>query len=195
MKYRTHVTLTLAIGLPLMAASGEVSFLNGCALGIGSLLPDIDHPSSFLGKRNKIASGITNKTLGHRGGTHSLLGAVIVFVLGTVIQFHYLSASGQNVTFWLLIGYLMHLIEDSFSKEGIHWLWPYKKKRKRTKLVYYTTGGIGEHLVLGFTLCLLLIEFRLLWLGTLGQLVHCQWLAVIQTKFTMLQHALLSIIK
>ena len=50
MKYRTHVTLTLAIGLPLMAASGEVSFLNGCALGIGSLLPDIDHPSSFLGK-------------------------------------------------------------------------------------------------------------------------------------------------
>lgn len=127
MKYRTHVTLTLAVGLPLMAASGEVSFLNGCALGIGSLLPDIDHPSSFLGKRNKIASGITNKTLGHRGGTHSLLGAVIVFVLGTVIQFHYLSASGQNVTFWLLIGYLMHLIEDSFSKEGIHWLWPYKR--------------------------------------------------------------------
>ena len=178
MKYRTHVTLTLAVGLPLMAASGEVSFLNGCALGIGSLLPDIDHPSSFLGKRNKIASGITNKTLGHRGGTHSLLGAVIVFVLGTVIQFHYLSASGQNVTFWLLIGYLMHLIEDSFSKEGIHWLWPYKKKRKRPKLIYYTTGGIGEHLVLGFTLCLLLIEFRLLWLGTLGQMIlatSCGW--------------------
>lgn len=195
MKYRTHITLTLAVGLPLMAASGEVSLLNGCALGVGSLLPDIDHPGSFLGKRNKIASGITNKTLGHRGGTHSLLGAVIVFILGTIVQFHYLSASGQNMTFWLMLGYLMHLVEDSFSREGIHWLWPYKKKRKRTKLVYYTTGGIGEHLVLGFTLCLLLIEFRLLWLGTLGQLIHCQWLAVIQTKFTMLQHALLSIIK
>lgn len=195
MKYRTHITLTLAVGLPLMAASGEVSLLNGCALGIGSLLPDIDHPSSFLGKRNKIASGITNKTLGHRGGTHSLLGAVVVFILGTIVQFHYLSAPGQNVTFWLMLGYLMHLVEDSFSKEGIHWLWPYKKKRKRTKLFYYTTGGIGEHLVLGFTLCLLLIEFRLLWLGTLGQLIHCQWLTVIQTEFTMLQHALLSIVK
>lgn len=195
MKYRTHITLTLAAGLPLMAASGEVSLLNGCALGIGSLLPDIDHPSSFLGKRNKIASGITNKAFGHRGGTHSLLGAAIVFILSTIVQFHYLSASGQNVTFWLVVGYLMHLIEDSFSRDGIHWLWPYKKKRRRTKLIYYTTGGIGEHLVLGFTLCLLLIEFRLLWIGTLGQMIHCQWLMVIQEKFTGFQHILLSAIK
>lgn len=195
MKYRTHITLTLAVGLPLMAASGEVSLLNGCALGVGSLFPDIDHPSSFLGKRNKIASGITNKTLGHRGGTHSLLGAAIIFVLGTIVQFHYLSASGQNATFWLMIGYVMHLIEDSFSREGIHWLWPYKKKRKRPKLIYYTTGGIGEYLVLGFTLCLLLIEFRLLWLGTLGQMIHCHWLAIVQIKFTAFQHILLSIIK
>ena len=62
-------------------------------------------------------------------------------------------------------------------------------------LIYYTRGGIGEQLVLGFTLCLLLIEFRLLWLGTLGQVIHCQWLTAVQVKFAALQHALLAIIK
>lgn len=190
MKYQTHITTTMAVGLPLMATLNEVSVLNVCALGIGSLLPDIDHPSSFLGKRNKIASGITNHTLGHRGGTHSILGAVIVFVIGTFIQFRYLTSAGQNVTFWLVFGYLFHLIEDTFSKDGIHWLWPYKKKRKRKKLIYYTTGGIGEYLILGFTLCLLLIEVRLLWLGNLGHLFQCEWFRIIQDKFITLQHIL-----
>lgn len=186
MKYRTHFTLTMAIGLPLMAATNEISFLNGLALGLGSLLPDIDHPSSFLGKRNKIASGITNKTFGHRGATHSLLGVILVFVIGTFIQFHYLSSSGKYVTFWLVLGYLLHLIEDSFSKEGIPWLWPYKKHCS-PKLIYYTTGGIGEYLILGFTLCLLLIEIRLLWLGTLSKVVSCGWMNSFQNFVLHLQ--------
>ena len=190
MKYQTHLTLTMAVGLPLMAATNEVSALNVCVLGIGSLLPDIDHPSSFLGKRNKIASGITNKTLGHRGGTHSLIGVIITFVICTFIQFHYFASSGANMTFWLLFGFLAHLIEDSFSKDGIHWLWPRKKRRKHPKLIYYTTGGIGEYLILGFTLCLLLIEIRLYWIGHLNQVVHADWILSIQNQFDKIQHLL-----
>lgn len=189
MKYRTHFTLTMAIGLPLMAATNEISFLNGFALGVGSLLPDIDHPSSFIGKRNKIASGLANKTLGHRGATHSFLGMILIFIIGTFIQFHYLSSSGQYVTFWLVGGYLLHLIEDSFSKEGIPWLWPYKK-RHSSKFFYYTTGGVGEYLILGFTLCLLLIELRLLWLGNLGRMVPCGWLNILQEFITRIQNVL-----
>lgn len=187
MKYRTHLATTMAIGLPLMAGLNEISLINIGALGLGSLLPDIDHPSSFLGKRNKIASGITNKTLGHRGGTHSLIGVFVVFILGTFIQQNYLAVSGQNMTFWLVFGFLFHLIEDAFSKEGIHWLWPYKRKRRRKKIIYYTTGGIGEYLILGFTLCLLLIELRLLYLGTLNQFTHFTWLNEVQSKFEYLQ--------
>lgn len=190
MKYRTHFTLTVALGLPLMAATNEINFLNGLALGLGSLLPDIDHPGSFLGKRNKIASGLTNKTFGHRGATHSFLGVILVFIGGTFIQFHYLSTSGRYVTFWLIFGYLFHLIEDSFSKEGIPWLWPYKKHCS-SKVIYYTTGGVGEYLVLGFTICLLLIEIRLLWLGTLGKEIPCEWVNSLQSFVLHIQSTLL----
>lgn len=190
MKYRTHLTTTLVVGLPLMASVNEVSLFNVCVLGIGSLLPDIDHPNSFLGKRNKIASGITSKTLGHRGGTHSLLGGLLIFWLCSFIQFRYLSNQGINMTFWLLFGFLAHLLEDSFSKEGIHWLWPYKKRRSGEKLIYYTTGGISEYLILGFTLCLLLIEIRLLYLGTLGQFINGNWLIKVQQVFDEVQHLL-----
>lgn len=193
MKYRTHLTTTMAVGLPLMATVNQVSILNLCALGIGSLLPDIDHPSSFLGKRNKIASGITNKTLGHRGGTHSLVGLVVVFILSTILQVHYLTSSGNYLTFWVLFGFLFHLIEDSFSKEGIHWLWPYKRRRHGEKMIYYTTGGIGEYLILGFTLCLLLIELRLLYLGTLGQVISVPWLSMLQDKLLQFQHTIMKI--
>ena len=99
MKYRTHITLTLAVGLPLMAASGEVSLLNGCALGVGSLLPDIDHPSSYLGKRHKMVSGVTNKAFGHRGITHSLLGFILIGIIVKFIQKQYLTDRIEDIVF------------------------------------------------------------------------------------------------
>ena len=62
MEYKTHLISTIVVGLPVMASGGQVELLNIGMLGLGSLLPDIDHPQSFLGQRNKLASGLTNKT-------------------------------------------------------------------------------------------------------------------------------------
>ena len=86
------------------------------------LLPDIDHPKSFLGQRLKWISKPIARAFGHRGFTHSLL-AVIVFIgqvcccvffekLIEVIQFC-LAAFFQctifnhgNVFFWnIIIGF------------------------------------------------------------------------------------------
>lgn len=63
----------MAVGIPLMSCAGDLNFSNAMALCAGTLLPDIDHPGSYMGKRNKFISKVANKTLGHRGGTHSLL--------------------------------------------------------------------------------------------------------------------------
>src|ERR1700712_3848689 len=46
----------------------------------GSLLPDIDHPKSWVGRRSRPVSTAIAATLGHRGVTHSAL-AVVVLVL------------------------------------------------------------------------------------------------------------------
>lgn len=172
MQYRTHITVSLAVGLPLMAATDQLTVINTCALVLGSLLPDIDHPKSFIGKHNQLVSQVTNKTLGHRGATHSLVVAFGIYFIFLFIAKKYFSASAMLTPFWTLVGYLLHLVEDSFSKNGIHWFWPLSKKKKsrRKKVFYYRTGQLSEYLVLGFSLCLVLIELKLIISDQLGNL-------------------------
>lgn len=79
MQYKTHLAVSLAVGIPLMSCAGDLNFPNAMALCAGTLLPDIDHPGSYMGKRIKFISKVANKTLGHRGGTHSLLFAGLVY--------------------------------------------------------------------------------------------------------------------
>lgn len=183
MEYKTHLVSTIVLGLPLMASGGQVGVLNIGMLSLGSLLPDIDHPRSFLGKRNKIASGLTNKAFGHRKATHSLVALVIVYWLMSIFAAHYLTTSGSFTPFWLTFGYLCHLIEDSFSKDGVNWLWPKQRKVKHgnQQLLFYKTGSLGEYLVLGLVICLLLIEVRLLWIGQLDHLLAGKYLITVQS--------------
>ena len=161
MEFKSHITATLAIGAPLIVASGEMSLINLGALAAGSLLPDIDHPDSYFGRRHKVISNVTTKTLGHRGATHSLLGLAACYLLFLVVQKFYLSAELRWLPFWLAVGYLAHLIEDSFSARGIQWLWPLKISKKTKKFFFYNTGGISEYLLLEFFLCLLVMEIYL----------------------------------
>lgn len=182
MEYKTHLISTIVVGLPVMASGGQVELLNIGMLGLGSLLPDIDHPQSFLGQRNKLASGLTNKTFGHRKATHSLVALVVVFWLMSVLASNYLTSRGVYTPFWLTFGYFCHLIEDSFSQEGVNWLWPKKRKTKHSgKFVSYKTGSLAEYLVFGLMICLLLIELRLIWIGQLDDLLDGKYLLAVQT--------------
>ena len=40
---------------------------------IGSLLPDVDHPKSWVGRRTRPVSTVIASMLGHRGVTHSAI--------------------------------------------------------------------------------------------------------------------------
>ena len=165
MQAKTHITTTLALGLPLMSLTNELTFVNVGVLAVGSLLPDIDHPSSYLGKRHKMVSGVTNKAFGHRGITHSLLGFILI---GIIVN---LTDRIEDIVFWLMLGYLLHLLEDSFSQRGVKWLYPFTKSGSSFggKFAFYKTGQLSEYLVMGFMLCLLLMEVRLFLLGNLNR--------------------------
>lgn len=193
MQYRTHITVSLAVGLPMLAAVDQVTFINTAVLVCGSVLPDIDHPKSFIGKRSQVVSKVANKTLGHRGATHSLVVAAGVYLLALFNAKAYLATAAMHLPFWLLIGYLLHLIEDSFSKNSIHWFWPFSKFKKsaRKRLFYYRTGHVSEYLILGFALCLLLIELNLLWSGHLTSLFDHGWAASLKLLIAKLQLLLL----
>ena len=82
----------------------DISFF--IATGIGSLLPDIDHPESLLGSEMDFIGGLIK----HRTITHSISFAVIM----GLIVFCFSAAAGIGVT----VGILSHLLLDMIDVKG-----------------------------------------------------------------------------
>ena len=149
---------------------GVVAVMGGAFLG--SVLPDIDHRGSFIGRRLRIIStpfaiagvatkqvkkvtnavagkkGSADSIISHRGITHTL-----IFALGLCILLSYLvmQLSGISQTIMLFFGLglfggiLSHLALDMLTKGGIPLLYPFIKKD--ISLAGFKTGGIGEYVV------------------------------------------------
>lgn len=87
---------------------------------MGALLPDIDHPKSWVGKRLRPLSTIIAAVLGHRGATHSLLAAAGCAWL----LFH--DGTPRAIVAPVLVGYLSHLAGDLLTPRGLRLAWPFK---------------------------------------------------------------------
>lgn len=99
---------------------------------IGGIAPDIDQPTAPFWRNLPIGYHI-GKTLdrllgGHRFISHSLVGLVIFGV-----AFHYflqvLTPSfpklNMEIIWWaFMVGFVSHLVMDTFTKEGVPWLLP-----------------------------------------------------------------------
>jgi inner membrane protein len=82
--------------------------LNPLILSLGCLLPDSDHRSTLIGKVLPLWLFFS-----HRGFTHTVWG-LLIFVVAT----GYLTSRWD----WALalgVGYLTHLVSDSFTPSGI----------------------------------------------------------------------------
>ena len=110
---------------------------------IGSLTPDIDHPTSRVGKKFllKPFSIFLNKFFGHRTITHS----VIVAILMTIVLFSLstmttgvLNYIYTNAVIGYSVGYFSHLLLDMFTVEGIPVFYPLIKRKYR--LAKFKTG-------------------------------------------------------
>lgn len=160
MQYKTHLVVTYAATLPMLVSSDSLTIGNIVVLGIGALFPDIDHPDSFIGQRVPLVSDGVRKVFGHRGIVHSVIGA-LCFTLLTRFLIAVFDWPVEWST-WFLIGFLAHLIEDSFSKHGIAWLRPIYNKNLQFgfKKIYYTTGGTSEYIV--FVLAVAVLIYQLI---------------------------------
>jgi inner membrane protein len=87
----------------------------------GSLLPDIDHPKSWIGRRTRPVSTAIAKILGHRGVTHSALAVVGLVVL--LLHNGYRQAAVSA----LAVGYASHLAADMLTPRGLRLAWPLQK--------------------------------------------------------------------
>ncbi|HWL81864.1 MAG TPA: metal-dependent hydrolase [Roseomonas sp.] len=109
----------------------------------GALLPDVDHPKSWVGKLLRPVSTVLATVLGHRGVTHSLV--AVVGCAALLVR--------QNVplaiTAPLVVGYLSHLAADLLTPGGLRLAWPL---RGTYSLPLCRTGSPFEPLVVALAL-------------------------------------------
>ena len=152
MLYRTHVVSSLAVGTALVVATDYPYTADLVAgLMIGSVLPDIDEPNSFIGRRSFGLSKLINRLFGHRGFTHSLTCWIMLAILSLLYS--------NTFTISISLGYLFHLMGDLFSTSGLRLFLPFSEKRVKM-FITYQTGGTREKMI--FYLCIVLIMFFVL---------------------------------
>lgn len=95
---------------------------------IASIIPDIDHPNSPVGKAVLPLSRYINKNHGHRTITHSLLFLGTMTLIVYIIE-QYIIGSGAAysiITFW---GIFSHIILDMITKSGVYIFYPWIRNR------------------------------------------------------------------
>ena len=99
---------------------------------IGGIAPDIDQPTAPFW-RNLPVGGVIGRVIdkllgGHRFLSHSILGIGLFGVASYwLLMFIHPLMPGVNVPYvWyaFLIGFVSHLVMDTFTKEGVPWLLP-----------------------------------------------------------------------
>lgn len=130
----------IAVGAALWAVTARAAGLEAAepqALGaaaLGALLPDIDHPQSWAGRKMRVVSIPLSMLVGHRGVTHSALAILGCLALLAVMGVGWLAAP-------VVVGYLSHLLADSLTPSGVPLLWPNKR---RFSLNLCRTGSVVE---------------------------------------------------
>lgn len=156
---RSHRLCSIAlVELGLIASNAFIAdpasnLITLLATGVGASLPDIDEYNSTTSRKSPINFSLF---LRHRGVTHSFLGWLVFSIGLYFIMNHFIPIqfrSWQLPNWWgsiwlgLILGYFLHLVEDSFSKRGVDWWAPFVKKRRHHSIFRYKVGGFFEKFI------------------------------------------------
>lgn len=148
----------VALTYPLPQMTLATALVAVVANMIGGIAPDIDQPTAPFW-RNLPVGRIFGKVFrlvigGHRFVSHSILG-IILFGFG----FHYLLEVlrpsfpnlNMGIIWWsFMIGFVSHLVMDTFTREGVPWLLPIPVKfgLPPVKMYRVETGEFVERFVI-----------------------------------------------
>lgn len=199
----THAIYGPAVALIILAVFGvEASFhwtVIFCAM-LGSVLPDIDHPTSTVGRLVPWISKPLERHYGHRAVTHSFLGTVVAatgFLLILSISAYLiqkvlldsisitnlpLSLASMNFTFTdvlrltaaFTLGYGSHIVLDMLTPRGVELLWPNPNRHVLFKdKLQVETASKGELPVAALGLVLLVLALPL---SRYGPMTAFRWM-------------------
>jgi len=127
---------------------------------IASILPDIDHTKSTIGKTAYPLAKFLQRHYGHRTITHSLLALGVLSLIVSLIQQAYCPETPITTVF--SVAYASHLILDMITLQGIPLLYPFKRNpfvvpgnpnlRFQTNNVRHEMLAFSFFLVLGFSM-------------------------------------------
>lgn len=137
MLVKTHIAISFFLMVVLIGSvSSRISF--ALFLLFATLLPDIDSANSCINLKIKPLSKIFSFFTKHRGALHS----ITLCIFFTLILLFFL----PKLALPFFLGYSLHLLADSFTKEGIRAFWPLTIELKGM----IRTGGLTERLVFLF---------------------------------------------
>ncbi|MFO0322816.1 MAG: metal-dependent hydrolase [Bacteroidota bacterium] len=90
-----------------------------------SVLPDVDHTRSPIGKLFYPLAKYLDRKFGHRTITHSLICYLGLFALIRIIE--NIAGINNNASFIYSFAYASHLIFDMMTKQGVPLLYPFKR--------------------------------------------------------------------
>lgn len=143
----THTVNTIAITCtPLLfgfkADWNYAFFVLACVFG--ALLPDIDEPSSTVGKKFPYIAYPIKIFFGHRTITHNAVVSMIIIIFGYISNYIYLIAFG--------LGMFIHIMQDSMTYQGVRGaFFPFQKYYYNFVLLprvfRFAVGSIREYII------------------------------------------------
>ncbi|MBF0233775.1 MAG: metal-dependent hydrolase, partial [Desulfamplus sp.] len=132
----THIAIAVSCGVIAGSPQSGLALLAG-----GALLPDLDHPQSFIGRVFFPVSVPLHSWLGHRGAFHSFWLWGLVSLVGWMIW---------DPLALLGVGAFIHVVSDCATVAGVRALEPWSSKlfvmfKREWRL---KTGGRTELIVL-----------------------------------------------
>lgn len=136
MKLGTHLSVGV---LTSMLIAPSITIVEAVLIAAGTLVPDIDHKGSAIGKGVPFISTM----LEHRGFTHSLIFAFLMAVI--------------NPYFGL--GVLLHIFLDMMTNKGVKLFYPNDRSIRFPLAKHVVTGGKFEELLLSVIMLVISILF------------------------------------
>lgn len=144
MLFRTHLMFGIfAILLAISFVNDKLIFV--IVALIATVIPDIDHSDSKIGKR--LIFRPFQFFVKHRGMVHSFTIAILLSILIAIFF--------PIASFGFFLGYSVHLLCDSFTKEGIEPFWPFDYKTYG----YLATGEKYEEILFVFMVAVNVVLF------------------------------------
>jgi inner membrane protein len=139
MIFLTHISGALLLSIIVSGLLGVDSVLVIISAVAGSLFPDLDTPSSILGRKIKVLGFLAD----HRHFFHSIsLCVILAFLI-------YGISENESIAIGFFIGFLSHILLDALTISGVGVFSPFSERKIRGPL---RTNGVIEYIILALML-------------------------------------------